>query len=114
MGRDDNRPVSGLQGGHAPARAFADFMAAALAKRPITPLSTSPMQNLGNGTEPDTEAYTARPDDNAPLVDPDGMPIERPNDADRPRPIDRDRETLDQRWIDSVVNGPAQPGAPTQ
>src|SRR5215210_5861438 len=35
MGRDDNRPVPGLQGGTAPARAFHDFMGAAVANRPI-------------------------------------------------------------------------------
>jgi penicillin-binding protein 1A len=109
MGRDDNRPVPGLQGGHAPARAFANFMSVALAKRPVTPLSSSSLENPDLGGEPDNEAYNAQPDDNAPLVDPDGMPIEHP---DQQRPSDRD--TLDQRWIDSVVNGRPQPGAPTQ
>ena len=33
MGRDDAKPVAGLQGGTAPARAFADFMRYAV-KRP--------------------------------------------------------------------------------
>ena len=116
MGRDDNRPVPGLQGGHAPARAFADFMRVALAKRPVTALSSSSLETMGNGGEPDTEAYNAQPDDNAPLVDPDGMPIERPDQPQRQPDRDRehDRDTLDQRWIDSVVNGRPQPGAPTQ
>ena len=35
MGRDDARPVAGLQGGTAPARAFSDFMKVAVARRPV-------------------------------------------------------------------------------
>ena len=34
MGRDDAKPVPGLQGGTAPARAVAQFMKVAVAKRP--------------------------------------------------------------------------------
>jgi penicillin-binding protein 1A len=96
MGRDDNRPVPGLQGGHAPARAFADFMRVALVKRPITPLSSSSLDQT-NGGEPDSEAYNTQPgNDDAPLVDPDGLPIDNPDQQrspDHPRPSD----TLDQR-----------------
>jgi penicillin-binding protein 1A len=113
MGRDDARPVPGLQGGHAPARAFADFMTIALAKRPITPLSTSSLQTNTLGGEPDNEAYGVEPtNDSAPLVDPDGMPLDQPD----PRLGDRgrDSETFDQRWIDNAPNGRPQPGAPTQ
>src|SRR5687767_506741 len=40
MGRDDARRVGGLQGGTAPARAFHDFMAVAVAKRPVEPFET--------------------------------------------------------------------------
>jgi penicillin-binding protein 1A len=40
MGRDDAKAVPGLQGGTAPARAFAQFMKAAVAKRPIEPFET--------------------------------------------------------------------------
>src|ERR1043165_7144734 len=35
MGRDDNRALPGLTGGHAPARAFHDLMARAVANRPV-------------------------------------------------------------------------------
>ena len=112
MGRDDARPVYGLQGGRAPARAFADFMRVALANRPMTPLSTTPAPLESPAIEPDTEAYSAQPaNDDAPLVDPDGMPIEHPGQSSQNR---RQPEILDQRWIDSVVNGRPQPGAPTQ
>src|SRR3712207_5813538 len=34
MGRDDSKALPGLQGGRAPARAFHDFMARAIANRP--------------------------------------------------------------------------------
>ncbi|HJU76733.1 MAG TPA: PBP1A family penicillin-binding protein, partial [Sphingomicrobium sp.] len=40
MGRDDARPVAGLQGGTAPARAFHDFMAVAVARRPVEQFET--------------------------------------------------------------------------
>ena len=40
MGRDDARPIAGLQGGTAPARAFHDFMSVAVAKRPVEQFDT--------------------------------------------------------------------------
>ncbi len=40
MGRDDARPVTGLQGGHAPARAFAAYMRFAVANRPVERFET--------------------------------------------------------------------------
>jgi len=40
MGRDDARPVGGLQGGTAPARAFHDFMSVAVANRPVEQFET--------------------------------------------------------------------------
>jgi hypothetical protein len=89
-------------------------MSIALAKRPVTPLSSSSLENPDVGGEPDNEAYNAQPADNAPLVDPDGMPIEHPDQQRPDRDRDHDRDTLDQHWIDSVVNGRPQPGAPTQ
>ncbi len=55
MGRDDAKPVPGLQGGTAPARAFAAFMTVAVAGRPVEPFDTEvtlPAWQL----EPDDEA----------------------------------------------------------
>jgi penicillin-binding protein 1A len=72
MGRDDARPVRGLQGGTAPARAFAQFMKIATAGRKIEPFDTKvtlPETQL----EPDEEAYFGNPDDA--FVDADGNPI---------------------------------------
>ncbi|WP_225205214.1 transglycosylase domain-containing protein [Novosphingobium huizhouense] len=70
MGRDDARPVPGLQGGTAPARAFAAYMKVATAKRPPEKFETElklPQWQL----EPDDEAMQANPDDYF-YVDPDG------------------------------------------
>jgi penicillin-binding protein 1A len=41
MGRDDSKPVGGLQGGKAPALAFSTFMRAATANRPIEKFETN-------------------------------------------------------------------------
>ena len=41
MGRDDSRTVPGLQGGTAPARAFAQYMKVAVAKRPVEQFQTA-------------------------------------------------------------------------
>ena len=62
MGRDDARAVPGLQGGTAPARAFAAYMRYAVAKRPVEAFDTDlklPEWQL----EPDDEANFGNPDD---------------------------------------------------
>lgn len=73
MGRDDAKPVGGLQGGRAPARAFADFMRVAVAKRPVEPFETN-LTLPEFQIEPDDEAYMGAPDDS--LFNPDGTPVE--------------------------------------
>ncbi|WP_235399044.1 transglycosylase domain-containing protein [Sphingomonas sp. SRS2] len=72
MGRDDAKAVSGLQGGRAPARAFAQFMRVAVAKRPTEAFETA-VTLPEFMIEPDDEAY-GLPDDG--FVTPDGLPIE--------------------------------------
>ena len=77
MGRDDNKAVTGLQGGTAPARAFAAFMKIATAGRPIEQFQTQatlPAWQL----EPDDQAnFSGKPDDyyyvdeNGNLIEPD-------------------------------------------
>jgi len=62
MGRDDAKAVPGLQGGAAPARAFAAYMKVATAKRPVEKFDTElklPQWQL----EPDDEAMLGNPDD---------------------------------------------------
>jgi penicillin-binding protein 1A len=74
MGRDDARAVPGLQGGRAPAKAFADFMRVAVASRPVEPFETEvtlPEWQL----EPDDEAYATPPEDEGAMVDENGYPI---------------------------------------
>jgi penicillin-binding protein 1A len=70
MGRDDAKPVPGLQGGTAPARAFAAYMRVATAQRPPEKFQTElklPAQQL----EPDDETLQNNPDSYF-YVDPSG------------------------------------------
>lgn len=62
MGRDDAKPIPGLMGGTAPARAFAQYMRQATARRPVEKFDTDvtlPEWQL----EPDDEAMTGSPED---------------------------------------------------
>ena len=92
MGRDDAKAVPGLQGGTAPARAFAAYMRYATARRPIEQFDTElklPEWQL----EPDDEAYYGQPDDyqyvdeQGNLIDP-GRPQELPGEPQAPRDPD--------------------------
>ncbi|MGH6729689.1 MAG: penicillin-binding transpeptidase domain-containing protein, partial [Sphingomicrobium sp.] len=80
MGRDDARPVAGLQGGTAPARAFHDFMTVAVANRPVEQFDTQvplpdwqllPEEEFLDFGNTDMNAM-------APMVDEHGMPIGMP------------------------------------
>ncbi len=88
MGRDDARPVAGLQGGTAPARAFRDFMAVAVANRPVEQFETqvpTPDWQL----TPEEEVYGDQAFDGngvAPLVDENGLPIGAPPPSDQGYP----------------------------
>ena len=110
MGRDDARAVGGLQGGTAPARAFADFMRKAVADRPVEQFDTEvtlPEWQL----EPDDESYYGEAD-NGLFVDEDGNPAPppygenpmptplSPDDMEQPAPTP---ERLDQQWIDRAI-----------
>jgi penicillin-binding protein 1A len=80
MGRDDAKPVAGLQGGTAPARAFHDFMTVAVANRPVEQFETQvPMPDWQ--LTPEEEVYgdeAGDANDMAPMVDENGMPIGTP------------------------------------
>lgn len=119
MGRDDARRVGGLQGGTAPARAFADFMRIAVADRPIEPFKTEvelPQWQI----EGDEDAYLGKPGDDGALTDENGLPIElapdipEGGDGERGDPKDNQglREPdprLDRRWLDEVTGGRSVP-----
>ena len=82
MGRDDARAVRDLQGGRAPARAFAAFMRVAVAKRPIEQFDTKvtlPEWQL----ETEEETYFGSPDEGQ-FVDEQGNPVEGIEPVDRP------------------------------
>jgi len=105
MGRDDAKRVGGLQGGTAPARAFAAFMRPAVAGRPVEEFETEvtlPEWQI----EPDDEVYGAP--DNAIYVDEDGNPIPREEvnpeavqGGSTPQP--EDDGTIDQDWLDRMT-----------
>ncbi|MFD1949364.1 transglycosylase domain-containing protein [Sphingomonas arantia] len=112
MGRDDAKSVGGLQGGRAPAAAFAAFMRQAVANRPDPGFKTDvtlPEWQL----EPDEEAYFGEPDQN--FVDENGestAPVDiappaprLPAQDDQPEdPAPEQREpALDQQWLDGVL-----------
>jgi penicillin-binding protein 1A len=84
MGRDDARPVGGLQGGTAPARAFHDFMTVAVANRPVEQFETQvPIPDWQ--LTPEEEVYGDQAiDANAmqPMVDENGMPLGTPPPQD--------------------------------
>jgi penicillin-binding protein 1A len=120
MGRDDARPVAGLQGGTAPARAFRDFMIQATAKRPVEQFEVQ-VALPDWQTEPDAESWYGAPEDFM-MVDPDGNPIPQPQGSDGAPPPPADtappppgEERLDQQWLDRAIGRerperqPAQP-----
>ena len=62
MGRDDAKAVPGLQGGRAPARAFADYMKIAVKDRPLEEFETE-VKLPGWMLEPDDEYLYGNPED---------------------------------------------------
>ena len=104
MGRDDAKPVRGLQGGRAPAAAFAAFMKVAVANRKVEKFDTElvlPDWQL----EPDEDELYGAPEDGI-YVDENGMPIETGQgleyDLEGGQAEDGPPQ-LDQDWIDSVL-----------
>ncbi|MGQ3101122.1 MAG: transglycosylase domain-containing protein [Sphingopyxis solisilvae] len=116
MGRDDAKAVGGLQGGRAPAKAFADYMRIAVARRPVEQFDTEvvlPEWQL----EDEGDAYMGEPGEDG-LVDDNGMPIELPYDMRPPEatapPPPEPGPVLDQQWIEEQTGrrGANDNGAP--
>jgi penicillin-binding protein 1A len=112
MGRDDADPIPGLQGGRAPAQAFAQYMKFAVAKRPVEKFQTEvtlPEWQL----EPDEEAYFGNADEGT-YIDESGVPVEPNPDARAPEPeVNPDIQVpqkFDQKWVDGVLG--RDPGTP--
>jgi penicillin-binding protein 1A len=116
MGRDDAKPVSGLQGGTAPARAFHDFMRVAVAGRPVQPFETQvPIPDWQ--LTPEEQVFGDVPLDPGmpgPMVDENGMPLPMPSESGIPQqqPMVRPDGSGEpsQQWLDQVL--PPQQGQP--
>jgi penicillin-binding protein 1A len=126
MGKDNADPIPGLQGGRAPAQAFAQFMKVAVANRPIEQFQTQvtlPEWQL----EPDEQAYFGNVDEGQ-FVDENGSPVDQGAERSSPdntrQPDVQAPEQLNQKWIDGVLQrdppqqeqgqGPDQPSLPNQ
>ncbi len=119
MGRDDNGRVSGLQGGTAPARAFAAYMRYAVRDRPVEEFDTDlklPEWEL----EPDDELYYGDEGDYYYYIDEQGNLVE-PGRTNRAREEGFDvegegegvrRDPLDPRGMDDAQSGSRTPNRP--
>lgn len=104
MGRDDARSVPGLQGGRAPARAFADFMTYAVSSRPVEEFATEvtlPEWQL----EDEDDAYFGDPFQNEVFVDENGMPIGDPGTYGEERRYEDvvAPDNMSEEWLDEVL-----------
>lgn len=92
MGRDDAKPVHGLQGGTAPARAFADYMRVAVAKRPLEKFDTE-LKLPDWQLEPDDEVMFGNPDEYY-YPDEQGNMVQPGSDAETDGPDQQDNSGL--------------------
>ena len=109
FGRDDARPIAGLHGGTAPAKAFAAFMGPATRNRPIEQFQTQvtlPDWQLGN----EEDAYFGQPD-NSVGVDADGNPLPESTEptvgpeTDAPPPTDAtEPQPSPSRQLDDLID----------
>jgi penicillin-binding protein 1A len=127
MGRDDAKPVGGLQGGTAPARAFHDFMTVAVANRPVEQFETQvPMPDWQ--LTPEEEMYGDQPTDSnqmQPMVDENGLPLNNPPQQDQGYPQQQQQQQQQpmirpdgtgeptQQELDQAFPPPSQPRRPS-
>lgn len=108
MGRDDARPVAGLHGGSAPAKAFSDYMKVAVKDRPIEQFQTE-LKLPEWQMEPDEEHLYGDPGDYY-YIDEQGNLVQ-PNKPDQPGqmpfPPEGEQGT-------PPASGQQPPAAPTQ
>jgi penicillin-binding protein 1A len=98
MGRDNARAVGGLEGGRAPAQAWAAFMRIAVANRPVEQFATD-------------VTFPERLEEEDPLlegeeilVDDNGMPIDmQPGTGENALPPGKEPEMLDEEFIDKAL-----------
>jgi penicillin-binding protein 1A len=110
MGRDDAKAVPGLQGGTAPARAFAAYMRHAVKDRPVEQFDTD-LELPDWQLEPDDEVLFGDPDEYF-FMDEDGNLVPPPGpDERRGMPFPPDQPVLPQRRPDPG-DQPAAAGPP--
>lgn len=101
MGRDDARPVGGLEGGRAPARAFSAFMRTAVAGRPITQFA------LVEYPERDPSVLG---EEETSFIDENGLPLDGlPELGADGGLIGTEPEALDEGWLDRVLGRENRP-----
>ena len=110
MGRDDARAVPGLQGGTAPARAFAAYMRLAVKDRPVEEFDTD-LQLPEWQLEPDDEFLFGDPEDYY-FIDEEGNLISPPG-PDEPRglPFPPGEEAIEPQRRPEPGDEPAPPAA---
>ena len=110
MGRDDARAVPGLQGGTAPARAFAAYMRHAVKDRPVEEFDTD-LQLPEWQLEPDDEFLFGDPEDYY-FIDEEGNLISPPGpDAPRGLPFPPGEEAIEPQRRPEPGDEPAPPAA---
>ena len=110
MGRDNARAVGGLEGGRAPAQAWAAFMRVAVAGRPVEqfPTDVTFPERLEEEEEPMLEGEEI-------LVDENGVPIDmRPGTGEGSVPSGNEPELLDEEFIDKALGRRREPDEPVQ
>ncbi|MEO7365405.1 MAG: PBP1A family penicillin-binding protein [Sphingomicrobium sp.] len=115
MGRDDARPIAGLQGGTAPARAFHDFMVTAVARRPVEQFETEvPMPDWQ--LEPEEETWGVPPPEvgAGPLVDADGNPLGVDPATGQPGVIRPDGTGVDGQYPEEIIQRDGERAPPQQ
>ena len=110
MGRDNARAVGGLEGGRAPAQAWAAFMRVAVAGRPVEqfPTDVTFPERLEEEEEPVLEGEEI-------LVDENGEPIDmRPGTGEGLLPPGKEPDVLDEEFLDRALGRRREPEEPAQ
>ena len=119
MGRDDAKAVAGLQGGRAPAQAFAAYMRYAVKDRPVEQFDVTlelPEWQL----EPDQEALFGEPEDyyyideQGNLVQPDRRDPSQTPEGDPDAPPAASRDFLEEATGGSLPQNQRPPRRPAQ
>jgi penicillin-binding protein 1A len=103
MGRDDARAIGGLEGGRAPAQAWAAYMRIAVANRPVEKFATEvTFPERLEGEEP----LLGEEEEEVLLVDEFGMPVEGVPVFEDPGLVPTtEPEPLDEAFIERAIGG---------